>query len=150
VGGRTTGLARAPRQRLRERGAWAFFAGLEEGGAPRWSPRVTDRAGVFRYPGHCQRVDVAYNPALKRYLVALGFNHSGGWGIFEAPDPWGPWRTAFFTERWDLRDTHGYRLPTKWMSADGTQLWVVFSGLHTEQPVHNYDGFCVRGAQIER
>lgn len=143
-------LARAPKTRLREREAWEFFAGFDESGNPKWSPRVADRAGIFRYPAHCQRADVAYHPALGRYLMALGFNHSGGWGIFEAPQPWGPWRTAFFTDRWDLGDTHGYRLPTKWMSADGKELWVVFSGVHSDRPENNYDAFCVRRAEITR
>ena len=63
------------------------------------------------FPGHCQRADAVYNPLLKRYLLALGYNHQGGWGIFDAPEPWGPWTTAFHTDYWGLGGTHGYRLP---------------------------------------
>jgi hypothetical protein len=87
-------------------------------------------------------MDVVYNPGIKRYLLAMGFDHHGGWGIFDAPELWGPWTTAFYTKDWGLGDTHGYRLPSKWISADGKTMYLVFSGR-----THNniiYDAFCVR------
>jgi len=131
-------LARAPRVRIRERAAYEFFARLDERGAPVWTRDIARRGPVFSYPGACQRVDAVYHPVLRRYLLALGYNHAGGWGIYDAPEPWGPWTTAFHTTNWDLPGTHGYRLPAKWMDPAGRSLYLVFSGVKDD------DAFCVR------
>ncbi len=136
-------LARVRKDRIRQREAYEFFAGLDGSGRPTWTADIQRRGAVFTYPGHCQRVDVVYNPGIRRYLLALGFNHSGGWGIFDAPEPWGPWTTAFHTDNWGLGGTHGYRLPSKWISPDGKTLDLVFSG---RAP---YDAFCVRRLTLE-
>jgi hypothetical protein len=102
---------------------------------------------VFRFPGNCQRTDAVYNPALKRYLLALSYGHGGGWGIYDAPTPWGPWTTAFHTEYWGLGGTHGYRLPSKWISTDGRKMVLVFSGVIYDNVT--YDAFCVRRMKLE-
>tara|TARA_B100000686_G_scaffold261408_1_gene274348 strand:- start:1286 stop:1456 length:171 start_codon:yes stop_codon:yes gene_type:complete len=26
----------------------------------------------------------------------------GGFGLYDAPEPWGPWTTVFFTDQWDI------------------------------------------------
>ena len=93
-------LARVPNDHIREREAYEFFQRLDAAGKPIWTKDITTRGPVFRFPGHCQRVDAVYNPLLKRYLLALGYNHKGGWGIYDAPEPWGPWTTAFHTDYW--------------------------------------------------
>jgi CubicO group peptidase (beta-lactamase class C family) len=131
-------LARVPRSRIRNREAYEFFVRLDENGRPVWTRDIARRGPVFSYPGHCERVDAVYFPALKRYLLALGYNHESGWGIYDAPQPWGPWTSAFHTARWDVPGTHGYRLPSKWMAADGRSMFLVFSG------VKENDAFCLR------
>jgi hypothetical protein len=88
-----------------------------------------------------------YHPVLNRYLLVLGYGHTGGWGIYEAPRPWGPWSVAFHTEYWGLGETHGYRIPAKWISPDGRSLRLVFSGLIYNGVV--YDAFCVREMRFE-
>jgi hypothetical protein len=115
-------LARAPKDRIRDRGAWEFWA---DG---RWSGDIDARTPVFSYPANCGRVDVVYDAGIHRYLMALAYDHAGGWGLFDAPGPWGPWTTVMHRE-WDVPDTHGYRLPSKWISKDGLNLTLVFSGL---------------------
>jgi CubicO group peptidase (beta-lactamase class C family) len=140
-------LARAPKGRLSERAAWQFLSGFTPDGSPEWRADIAARAPVFRYPGRCQRLDVVYDAGLKRYLMALGFDHEGGWGLFDAPEPWGPWTTVFHTKSWGLGGTHGYRLPTKWISPDGKTLHLVFSG-RAEEGVNN-DAFCVRQMTLE-
>ncbi len=134
-------LARAPKSRLRERSAWEFFVRLDEAGRPTWSKDIAQRGEAFRSPGKVQRVDAVYHPTLKRYLLALGHNHEGGWGLYDAPEPWGGWTTAFHTADWGLGGTHGYRLPAKWI--DGPTLWLVFSGTKEN------DAFCVRRMTLE-
>jgi CubicO group peptidase (beta-lactamase class C family) len=136
-------LARAPRDRIRERGAWEFFAGPDANGRPQWTPDVARRAPVFRYPGNCQRVDAVYDAPLGRYLLALGYDHAGGWGLFDAPEPWGPW-TTILHRQWDIAGTHGYRLPSKWISGDGLGLTLVFSGVKPN------DAFCTRALRMRK
>ena len=139
-------LARVPRGQIKDRKAYEFFRGTDSGGGPLWSAEVEQRGPVFSFPGHCHRLDVVYDPGLKLYLMALASNHLGSWGIYEAPEPWGPWRTAFFTDNWGLGDTHGYRIPGKWIAPDGRGFYLVFSG--REFGDTTYDAFCVRRATI--
>ncbi len=139
-------LARAPKARLHERAAWQFFTRLE-GGRPVWSDDIGAARPVFRYPRHCQRVDAVYHAPARRYLLVVGYGHNGGWGIYDAPEPWGPWSVAFHTEYWGLGETHGYRIPSKWISEDGHNLALVFSGLIFNGV--SYDAFCVRGMRFD-
>ncbi|HID07180.1 MAG TPA: DUF4185 domain-containing protein [Armatimonadetes bacterium] len=131
-------LARVPKRKIKDRSAYEFFQGFDAHGKPLWTRNINQRGHVFTLPNRCARLDVIYNRGIKRYLMALGFNHKGGWGLFDAPEPWGPWTVAFFTERWDCGDTHSYRIPTKWISADGTTMHLIFSGKG------KYDAFCTR------
>jgi len=129
-------LARVPKDRILDRAAWEFYD------APGWTHDIAHRSPIFEYPGHVQRSDVVYNPALKRYLLALAYNHEGAWGLFDAPEPWGPWTQI--PMEWDTPNTHGYRLPAKWISADGLAMTLVFSGLAPN------DAFCTRDLILER
>lgn len=140
-------LARVPKTRIMERSAHEFYAGADADGVPRWTTDLAKRQHVFHYPGHCERLDAVYDPALKRYLLAVSFGHGKGWGIFDAPRPWGPWTTSYITRDWGLGETHGYRLPSKWSSPDGTRRWLVFSGRKYNGV--EYDAFCARGMTIE-
>jgi len=135
--------ARAPKDRLRDRAAWEFLERLDPNGNPVWTTDIRQRGEVFRYARHCRRVDAVYDPALKRYLLVVAYNQESGWGIYDAPEPWGQCTTAFHTKRWDLDHTHGYRLPAKWIDRNGRAMALVFSGLAP------YDAFCVRRMLLE-
>ncbi len=136
-------LARVPKGKMRDRAAYEFFVRLDAAGKPEWTRDIARRGPVFTFPGKCQRVDAVYNPGLKRYLLAVGYNHNGGWGIYDAPEPWGPWTTAFQTAHWGLGGTHGYRLPSKWISPDGRTMHLVFSGIRPN------DAFCIRRMELD-
>jgi CubicO group peptidase (beta-lactamase class C family) len=135
-------MARVNKQHLREKDAYEYFAGVDASGNAKWSHDIAQRGMVFNYPGHCERLDAAYCPALKRYLLTVSFGQGKGWGLFDAPSPVGPWTTAFITHDWGLGDTHGYRLSTKWMSPDGKSMWLVFSGRDHDGLI--FDAFCAR------
>ena len=130
-------LARVPKDRIRDRSAYEFFAGQDDSNEPQWTTEIRDRAAVFVNPGRCYRSGITYNPGLKRYLWCQtlpestdnrGPRFQGGFGIYEAPEPWGPWRTVFFTEAWDTGPGETSSLPTKWMSQDGRTCHLLFSG----------------------
>jgi CubicO group peptidase (beta-lactamase class C family) len=139
-------MARVPVDRIRELRAYEYFEKVDASGRPQWTTEVQSRGAVFEFPGHCQRVDAVYNPLVKRYLLAVAYNHNGGWGIFDAPEPWGPWTTAFHTDYWGLGGTHGYRLPSKWIGPGAEDMALVFSGV--KLPDTTYDAFCVRRMTI--
>lgn len=130
-------LARVPKDRIRDRSAWEFYERTGGGGRPVWTSDITHRGAVFAYPANCQRVDVVYDAGIGRYLMALGYDHAGGWGLFDAPEPWGPW-TTILHRHWDVAGTHGYRLPAKWILEDGLRMTLVFSGVKPN------DAFCTR------
>ena len=129
-------MARVPKDRIRERAAYAFFEGLDAAGNPTWSPDLDKRGAVFSNPGGCSRSGISYNAGLKRYLWwhqrrVIGADNSrfkGGFAIYDAPEPWGPWTTVYYTELWDVGPGDQAFFPTKWMSADGRTCYLVFSG----------------------
>jgi CubicO group peptidase (beta-lactamase class C family) len=133
-------LARAPLSKIRDRNAWQFYSGAA------WSKNLSDRKPVFQFPGHCERTDLVYHPPSRRYLLALSYNHEGAWGLFDGPNPWGPWTTVFHTSRWDQAATHGYRLPAKWINGD--RLTLVYSGI--DSPGYQNDFFCTRTLTLLR
>jgi hypothetical protein len=130
-------LARVPKDRIRDRNAWEFYEGMDSSGTPLWTADIGRRGSVFSYPANCNRVDAVHNAGIGRYLLTLGYDHSGEWGLFDAPEPWGPW-TTILHRQWDVPGTHGYRLPAKWISRDGLTMTLVFSGVKPN------DAFCTR------
>ncbi len=141
-------LARVPKARLTERAAYEFFRGVAPTGEPAWTGDIAERRPVFSFAGNCYRSGISYNAALKRYLWCQIFPGStnpqgprfqGGFGVFDAPEPWGPWTTAFYTSAWDVGPGDMSSFPPKWMSDDGRTMHLVFSG---------DDHFSVREAKV--
>jgi hypothetical protein len=142
-------LARVPLGKIAEREAYEFFRGLDGKQQPVWSPAIAERGAVFAHRGRCYRSGITFNAGLGRYLwvqIIPGTEgkqpdtrFAGGFGIYDAPEPWGPWTTVFFTEQWDTGPGETASFPTKWMSADGRSVHLVFSG---------HDHFAVRAARL--
>ena len=127
-------LARVPKNKILLRKAYEFFVGLDDKGEPIWTSDIRDRGAVFVNPGRCYRSGISYNPGLKRYLWCQtlygkeDMRVKGGLGIFDAPQPWGPWTTVFYTDNWDIAPGETSSLPTKWLTPDGKTLHLLFSG----------------------
>ena len=125
-------LARVPKGRIAERGAYEFFRGMSPEGVPTWTDDIAARRSVFDHPGGCCRSAISYDAGLKRYLWCQTLpgdaRFRGGFGIYDAPEPWGPWTTAYFAEDWDVGPGETCGFLTKWMSDDGKTLHLVFSG----------------------
>jgi CubicO group peptidase (beta-lactamase class C family) len=137
-------LARVPKGQLKKRDAYEFLKSFGKKDEPIWTKDVDERGAVFTNKSNCYRSGISYNAALKRYLwsqILPGADprFKGGFGIYDAPEPWGPWTTVFYTEAWDVGPGETSSFPTKWMSADGKTLYLVFSG---------DDTFAVRKATI--
>ena len=112
-------LCRVPRDRILDRGAYAFFAGLRPNGEAEWSERIEDRGIVCSFPTGWVNTrvhpwswqpSVVYVPALDLYLMAnwgTGCAPDGTWfgkpsylGFWTAPAPWGPWTQVHEEIEW--------------------------------------------------
>ncbi len=128
-------MIRVPKDRVADRSAYRFFSGLDAKGRPVWSVGVGERKPIFTDPQGTQRISLTYNKAIKRYILTSSHRvgsgaHNGSLGVFDAPEPWGPWTTVYFDDRWSgTNRTYHHKFPTKFMSADGKVMWLLYSGL---------------------
>ncbi len=144
-------LARAPKDAVENRSRWEFFAGLS-GLAPLWTKELKDKQAVIhdgrrqyrtlrnagQYPRNLSVISqggVVYVKPLGRYLYTSWTEYT--FEFYEAPAPWGPWR-LFLTKDfggypWFGRGAdcpgpknggYGTTIPSKFISADGTSMWV--------------------------
>ena len=146
-------LMRAPKDQLTRRDAWEFFASLDAGHKPIWTPDIESRGLVVQRKGASLRSAMTFNPGIRRYLwwqqipLAAGSpdrgdtRYQGGFVVLDAAEPWGPWTVAYQTDQWDVGPGEHGDFPAKWMSRDGRSVHLVFSG---------DDHFCVRSAEIHR
>jgi hypothetical protein len=140
-------LARVPEERLRDRSAYTYFCSGWSSDPAQAKPVFVDTNGVT--PG-----SVVYLPRLRLFLLTTFHTGPGQLGIFEAPQPWGPWRTVAYYETWGGMGPKGEGLtcgfPQKWMSKDGRTLWAIFSvyGDGAKQGLQAHDRFNVVKARL--
>jgi hypothetical protein len=148
-------LARVPKHRLRERAAYMFFAGLDRDKKPRWSALANEMQPIFSDSNGIAGSTLSWNPVLRRFLLANFHTGPSQLGVFEGPEPWGPWATVAYSENWGQMGADGEGLtcefPEKWMSPDGLTLWSVFSvyGDGAKQGIHAHDRFNVMEVVLE-
>lgn len=132
-------LIRVAIGKFSQKAAYEFFAGLDDSGNPMWTSDILDRRPVFSDAENgVMRTSVSYNAGLKRYILTTqqvsrlksGNAHIG---IYDAPEPWGPWTTVLFDSPWDLglqtqSKTVFWNFSNKWLSADGKRFVMVFTG----------------------
>ncbi len=132
-------LARVPEDRLKDWRSYEYFAGMSASGKPQWTPDIRQRTAVFANPAKCYRSGISYDAGLGKYLwcqtiplapspMVKGPRFRGGLGIFESENPWGPWKTIFYTRDWDTGPGETSSIPVKWLNADGTEGYFLFSG----------------------
>lgn len=126
-------LARVPKSSLMNLAGYEFFAGIDNNGNPKWTNDVSERVPVFEdQNGVGWNVSVSYNTGLDRYFLMTEHNTSfdGNLGIFDAPEPWGPWTTAGYYDNWlDTDRTFFWNFSNKWASSDGKNFVIVFTGV---------------------
>ncbi len=138
-------LARVPKNQIKDWRNYEYFAGYDEFENPKWSEDIRKRKSIFENPGKCYRSGITFNKGLGKYIWCQTIQMSppeghafnggqsdvrfrGGLGIFESSNPWGPWKTVYYTRNWDIGPGETSSLPTKWMSEDGRQCYLLFSG----------------------
>lgn len=138
-------LGRVPRDRICERDAWEFYA-ADGADAPRWSPKDEDARPVFVYPKMTGANHVAYNAGIGRYIMGnysfidedlyprpihqMGYPESSisQLTLYEAPEPWGPWKLFYRDDDWGTYGDYQPNFPTQWMTEDGHVMYMVSSG----------------------
>jgi hypothetical protein len=130
-------LIRAPMAALADKTQYQYMQGIDASNVP-----------VFSSDGNTalklRHVEMTLNRALHRY-VAVGSvapldgndNPTQGMSqltVWEAPQPWGPWSLVQTNTNWmnsAAASTHSILLHTylvpKWTSADGSEMWLIFS-----------------------
>jgi hypothetical protein len=137
-------LARVPSDRIFEgRDRYEWFTGMNDG-KPVWGS-LDQKQPVFEDPngtGWC--LSAIHNPGLGRYLLCTEHTRShvdNQIGIFDAPEPWGPWSTV---EYWTPKNRFGeirdgsdldwnfnvffLAFSPKWFSPDGRNFTLTFTG----------------------
>ncbi|MFC4871665.1 DUF4185 domain-containing protein [Negadavirga shengliensis] len=133
-------LLRVNKKKIMTREAYEFFAGFN-GEDPVWMKNIDAKKPVFTDKnGVGTPVGINYNAGLKRYFLSTEHDkpESGRIGVFDAPNPWGPWSTVVYTtdETWFGHDNPEtvppncffWCFPTKWISKDGESANMVFTG----------------------
>lgn len=133
-------LARVPRDKVADRGAWRFYAGTKgPHGKLRWSDNIDERRPVLHDTrrvyqqmleagfAHDMTVlsqgHVLYNEPLGRYLYTSWTEYT--LEMYESPTPWGPWSRMsshdFGGYPWGPEQHAGYgaTIPSKFLSDDG-------------------------------
>ena len=125
-------MFRVPKDQIIDRSAYEYFAGLDGNNNPQWTTDISQRQAVFSDPnGVGWGSRVVYNAGLKRYLLTTWHAEDGSWGIFDAPEPWGPWTTVAYYDQWQGSTfKFGFAFPNKWTSVDGKSFVMVFSGVN--------------------
>lgn len=137
-------LFRVPKNQLAIRSSYEFFSGFGENNIPIWSSDINDKKPIFTDPNGVEGgINALYHKQTGRYLLTVAHDQSGSWGIFDAPEPWGPWTTVGYFENWiDSNYKFTFVFNQKWMSPDGLTMWMVFSG------TGKYDSFNVIKANL--
>lgn len=137
-------MGRVEVSKILEKDHYRFYSGLNDSNQVIWGeyqerkPMFTDKTGCFR-------PDIVYNEGLDRYLL-ITCTPYGEWewwanenpdrvphlGIFEAPNPWGPWSTVYYEEEWGKPENRfAPHIPPKWISESGNELYLLYSCIPT-------------------
>ncbi|TWU31324.1 nucleoside hydrolase [Novipirellula artificiosorum] len=144
-------LARVPKRQMMQRDRFEFFAGRDDKNQPTWTRSIGDKQAVFRDDnGVGWNVSVSFNAGLNRYLLATEHSatHDGKFGLFDAPQPWGPWTTVAYEDHWAEGhlevSTFYWNFPTKWQSSDGRTFTMVFTGKNSNDSWNTVAGRFLR------
>lgn len=152
-------MFRVAKDRLLDRSAYRFFAGLDRSGGARWSADIADRQPVHSFPqGWVSYTNlfpgdlvveswlpsVVYNESLQLYMMAsagigcapdgTAFGKPSYLGLWVSDQPWGPWRQIHEDSAWTPGgdpEARAYapQIAPGWLAADGKSFWLAWADL---------------------
>ena len=139
-------LVRVPVGKVQSSADYEYFSGSAF--APAWKLGRSGSKAIFVDLAGTRHPTITYIPALDRYLLTVAHSTvensaAHKMGIFEAPNPWGPWRTVSYVDNF-LGMTGGtffyMNFPLKWQADNGATLWATFScySRHSSEPCGVY------------
>lgn len=146
-GGEIVLLRAARTNDLMQRTSWEFFAGLKDN-LPTWASEAVDSEPVFRDPRGVGFASTSiYVKPLNRYLLVTFHDtpYSGNLGVFEAAEPWGPWRTVLYGSlaNW-MKGVAATAFVANFMansfSSDGRAFTFIFTGKDSNDALNVLDG----------
>ena len=128
-------LARVPAKQLLRREAYEWFAGLAPDGQVTWTADQAARVPTFTDPNGIKIVSVCRVPGIDRYLLVYNpRDNAGNFGLFEAPEPWGPWREVAYLKRQALfmppqpnTRVSLFHFAPKWWNSAGREFTLIFN-----------------------
>ncbi len=140
-------LIRTHKQDILKRDAYEFYAGMHDSGLPVWSKTFDKALPIFNDPvnGVGWTVSVAYNSGLQHYFLITEHTKSfaGNIGIYESLSPWGPWFTVYFGQLGEghiEKSCFYYNFSNKWLSHNGKNFSLIFTGTNTNDSFNKVDG----------
>jgi hypothetical protein len=149
-------LMRVPRSSLGSRSQYEYFAGMNSSGSPVWTGDMNGRRPVFQdQVNGVMTVSVSYNPGLGRYFLIT--EHTAGMkgniGIYDALQPWGPWTTVLFESGFGTPSidptTFFWNFSNKWLSSDGRDFTMVFTGVSSNDSWNTVRGRFLTGSALQ-
>jgi hypothetical protein len=127
-------LLRVPKTRIMDQDSYEFFAGLDSRGDALWTSHLAAAEPVFKDArGVGWNSSASFNQGLGRYMLMTEHDvtSQGNLGLFDAPEPWGPWTTVLY-ERFGAGEIETsafyWNFSNKWLSADGKDFTLIFTG----------------------
>jgi hypothetical protein len=144
-------LLRVLPQDIEDQSLYRYYSGLDENGNVIWGD-FRSKQFAFYDPNSTEenggtKAQVMHNPGISRYILTIWHGGPGSLGVFEGPEPWGPWHTVSYVDDFGGMASGGEGLssnfPTKWVSEDGLTMWNVFSvyGDGAKRGVNGHDRF---------
>lgn len=143
-------LIRVPKDSISVKSSYRYLCSLDNN-EPQWTSDVNKRKPVFEDSQNgIMRTSVIYNQGIGRYILIAqhvtrfeNLNGEQGYmGIYEAPEPWGPWSTILFEHPWSVggfphvqnadypgdSKTVYWNFSPKWWSEEGKKFVMVYTG----------------------
>jgi len=130
-------LGRVPKKSIVDRAAWQWVQAFDADGNAVFGYSLDNAIPILSIHGCISAPEMVYIKQLDRYILFSwrlheNFSPEDGTDLFimESPTPWGPFSLVHVEEYWEGKEFNPYcpRLPLKWMSEDGKEGCLLFSG----------------------
>ncbi len=114
----------ATQEAVEDLGAYTYFTGTDDDGAPIWSDDMTSATTVL--PGTIGELSVVWSPTLERWLMS--YSTDGDAVLSEGITPWGPWSEPHvLTTQAETPGLYSPYMNPRYVSEDGLTVYFALS-----------------------